>query len=207
MSLPIVYLDAQLIVLDKPSGLLAVPGLGPENQDNLASRVQAVYPEARVVHRLDRDTSGLIVMARDADSQRRLNCQFQERQVEKTYHAVVIGQPLDDAGCIEWPLRKDFARPPRHCVDPLLGKPATTFWCVLSRAADRARLELTPRTGRSHQLRVHLSHLGHPILGDPLYGQADAVGLADRLSLHASRLELEHPATGRRIAWASECPF
>lgn len=207
MSLPIVYLDAQLIVLDKPSGLLAVPGLGPENQDNLASRVQAIYPEARVVHRLDRDTSGLVVMALDAESQRRLCQQFQERQVEKTYHAVVMGQPADDAGCIEWPLRKDFARPPRHRVDLLLGKPATTFWRVLSRAADRARLELAPRTGRSHQLRVHLAHLGHPILGDPLYAQAEAHRLADRLLLHASRLELEHPATGRRIGWASECPF
>ncbi len=207
MTLPIVYLDARLIVLDKPSGLLAVPGLGPENQDNLASRVQAIYPEARVVHRLDRDTSGLIVMARDADSQRRLSQQFQERQVEKTYHAVVIGRPADDTGCIEWPLRKDFARPPRHRVDPLLGKPATTFWRVLRRAADRARLELAPRTGRSHQLRVHLVHLGHPILGDPLYGQSGALSLADRLLLHASRLALDHPATGRRTEWASECPF
>jgi tRNA pseudouridine32 synthase/23S rRNA pseudouridine746 synthase len=207
MTLPIVHLDPRLIVLDKPTGLLAVPGLGPANQDNLASRVQAIYPETRVVHRLDRDTSGLIVMARDAESQRHLSRQFQERWAEKTYLAVAFGRLFGDTGCIDLPLRKDFSRPPRHCVDVLLGRPATTYWRVLRRGSDRTRLELTPRTGRSHQLRVHLEQLGHPILGDNLYAHAAALGSADRLLLHSSRLALVHPSTGRQVEWTSECPF
>jgi tRNA pseudouridine32 synthase / 23S rRNA pseudouridine746 synthase len=207
MTLPIVHLDPRLIVLNKPTGLLAVPGLGAENQDNLASRVQAIYPEALIVHRLDRDTSGLIVMARDAESQRHLSRQFQDRLAEKTYLAVVFGRLVADAGCMDWPMRKDFDRPPRHRVDPVLGRPATTFWRVLSRGSDRTRLELTPRTGRSHQLRVHLEQLGHPILGDNLYAHDKALDLAERLLLHSSRLALEHPSTGQKLSWTCDCPF
>jgi len=207
MSLRIVYSDEWLIVLDKPSGLLAVPGLGPENQDNLASRVQQEYPGARVVHRLDRDTSGLIIFALDPQAQRHLSRQFHDRLVEKTYYAVVRGCPEHDSGQIELPMRKDFEHPPRHRVDLAVGRAAVTRWRVCQRHPDRTRVELTPLTGRSHQLRLHMQQLGHPILGDKLYATEETLALADRLLLHAARLGLEHPSTGARISLTSECPF
>jgi tRNA pseudouridine32 synthase/23S rRNA pseudouridine746 synthase len=207
MSLRIVHLDPWLIVLDKPSGLLAVPGLGPDNQENLASRVQQEYPGALVVHRLDRDTSGLIVFARDAEVQRHLSRQFHDRMVEKTYCAVVHGCVADDSGRIELPLRRDFQRPPRHRVDLIHGRSAVTAWRVIERHRDRTRVELKPLTGRSHQLRVHMEHLGHAILGDKLYATAEALAMADRLLLHAARLTVEHPCTGARIDLTAECPF
>jgi tRNA pseudouridine32 synthase / 23S rRNA pseudouridine746 synthase len=207
MSLRIVYRDERLIVLDKPTRLLAVPGLGPENQDNLASRVQQEYPGALVVHRLDRDTSGLIVFARDPEAQRHLSRQFHDRRVEKTYYAVVRGFLQEDAGRVELPLRKDFEHPPRHRVDLVHGREAVTQWRVLQRHLDRTRVELTPLTGRSHQLRLHMQQLGHPILGDKLYATAEALALADRLLLHAARLSLEHPSTATRMSLTAECPF
>jgi len=207
MSLPIVYLDERLIVLDKPSGLLAVPGLGPENRDNLADRVAQSYPRTLVVHRLDRDTSGLIVMARDAEAQRHLSQQFHDRGVEKKYIAVVYGNVAEDAGCIDRPLKRDFARPPRYRIDAAHGRAAVTEWRVIERLADRTRLELMPLTGRSHQLRVHLESLGHPILGDKLYAHPQAMAMADRLLLHAVELVIAHPTSGERIRWTSECPF
>jgi tRNA pseudouridine32 synthase/23S rRNA pseudouridine746 synthase len=207
MSLRIIHVDERLIVLDKPSGLLAVPGLGPENQENLASRVQHEFPEALVVHRLDRDTSGLILFARDAQTHRHLSRQFHDRLIEKTYFAVVHGCVPDDEGRIELPLRKDFEQPPRHRVDLAQGRPAITNWRVIERHPDRTRLELTPLTGRSHQLRVHMRELGNPILGDKLYASAEIVAMADRLLLHAGGLTLEHPSTGSRIRFAAGCPF
>ncbi len=207
MSLPIVHRDESIIVLDKPSGLLAVPGLGPENQDNLAGRVQQEYPEALVVHRLDRDTSGLIVFARDPESQRCLNRQFHDRLVEKTYFAVVRGCIERDAGQIDLPMRKDFEHPPRHRIDLAHGRAAITQWRVCQRQSDRTRVELTPLTGRSHQLRLHMQQLGHPILGDKLYADEKALALADRLLLHATRLSFEHPSTAARMSFTAECPF
>ncbi len=207
MSLRVVFLDERLIVLDKPSGLLAVPGLGPDNQENLASQVQQEYPGALVVHRLDRDTSGLIVFARDAEAQRHLSRQFHDRLIEKTYRAVVHGCTADDAGRIELPLRRDFQRPPRHRVDVMHGRSAVTAWRVVERHRDRTRVELMPLTGRSHQLRVHMEQLGHAILGDKLYANAEALAMADRLLLHAARLTLEHPSTGARIELTVKCPF
>ncbi len=203
----VLHLDDRLIVLEKPSGLLAVPGLGPENRDNLADRVGHIYPGALVVHRLDRDTSGLIVMARDIESQRCLSRQFQDRQVEKRYIALVYGAVTDDAGRIEQPLRLDFAHPPRHRIDPVHGRTAITDWRVVERIMDRTRVELVPLTGRSHQLRVHAVHLGHPILGDKLYAHPPALALADRLMLHAAELVLAHPTSGERMRWTSGCPF
>jgi tRNA pseudouridine32 synthase / 23S rRNA pseudouridine746 synthase len=194
-------------VLDKPSGLLAVPGRGPENQDNLAGRVQQVYPEALVVHRLDRDTSGILVMARDPVAQRDLSRQFQDRQTEKSYMAVVFGRVAEESGQIDLPICKDFERPPRHRIDHAHGRWALTRWRVLQWLADRTRLELAPLTGRSHQLRLHLDEIGHPILGDKLYAHPEALALADRLMLHASRLSLAHPTTGQRMTWTVECPF
>jgi tRNA pseudouridine32 synthase/23S rRNA pseudouridine746 synthase len=203
----ILHLDERLIVLDKPSGLLAVPGRGPELRDSLTVRVQEQYPEALVVHRLDRDTSGVMVMARDIEAQRLLSRQFHDRLVEKKYVAVVYGDPHDEAGRIELAMRKDFDRPPRHMIDSVEGRPAITDWRVLDRQGNHTRLELRPLTGRSHQLRLHLAHLGHPVLGDPLYAHETARLLADRLLLHAHTLTLAHPATGEPATWTEACSF
>jgi tRNA pseudouridine32 synthase/23S rRNA pseudouridine746 synthase len=203
----VVYRDDHLLVLNKPSGLLAVPGRGADLQDCLSARVQAEFPSALVVHRLDRDTSGLIVMALDADSQRALNRQFAERRVEKQYAAVVFGCPTAASGTIELAMRKDFDHPPRHCIDLVHGRPARTAWRVLDRGIDRSRLEIEPWTGRSHQIRLHLATLGHPILGDNLYAHQEALEMAPRLLLHAEHLSLAHPHDGRSISWRAACPF
>ncbi len=207
ISPQIVFRDAWLIVVEKPSGLLCQPGRGADLQDCLPARLPAELAAARIVHRLDRDTSGLMVLALDAETHRILSRQFEAREVEKIYEAVVWGRLADDAGRIELPLRKDLDHPPRHKVDPQLGKPAVTEWRVLQRREDRTRLELRPLTGRSHQLRVHLAHQGHPILGDPLYATPAVAALANRLQLHATGLGIIHPITGARITWTSPCPF
>jgi tRNA pseudouridine32 synthase/23S rRNA pseudouridine746 synthase len=207
----VVFQDEHLLVLDKPSGLLAVPGRGPELQDCLSGRVQAAMPRALIVHRLDRDTSGLMVMALSPQAQRELSRQFAERAVEKRYAAVVWGNPAASAGSVELPLRKDFDRPPRHKVDLVGGRPAHTAWRVVERIGagpvEQTRLEVCPTTGRSHQIRVHLASLGHPILGDNLYAHAEALALASRLLLHAERLSLTHPDGGRPMSWTAACPF
>ncbi|HXT59775.1 MAG TPA: RluA family pseudouridine synthase [Pirellulales bacterium] len=203
----VLYQDDQLLVLDKPSGLLAVPGRGPDLQDCLSARVQAVWPSAVVVHRLDRDTSGLIVMALSAEAQRNLSRQFADRSADKRYVAVVFGCPSASEGAIDLPLRKDFDRPPRHRIDPIEGRPAFTSWKLIERFADRSRLAVRPLTGRSHQIRVHLATLGHPILGDNLYAHDEALAMSPRLLLHAERLSLDHPTTGQRMTWNAESPF
>jgi tRNA pseudouridine32 synthase / 23S rRNA pseudouridine746 synthase len=202
-----VYQDDRLLALDKPSSLLAVPGRGPDLQDCLAARVQGVWPTALVVHRLDRDTSGLIVMALDIDAQRELSRQFEARETAKGYLAIVAGRFADDEGLVDLPLRKDFDRPPRHCVDRVHGRPSQTRWRVIERQADRTRVALEPLTGRSHQLRIHMAELGHPILGDPLYGDERTIGMAERLMLHAERLTLTHPTDGRRMTFEARAPF
>lgn len=202
-----VYQDEQLLVLDKPSGLLAVPGRGPDLQDCLSARVQAVFPSALIVHRLDRDTSGLMVMALDPATQRELSRQFAERLVEKRYVAVAFGRMRDASGVVDLPIRKDFDHPPRHKIDPIDGRPARTAWRVVQRGADRSRLEVRPETGRSHQIRLHLATLGHPILGDNLYAPPEALGLVPRLLLHAAGLSLTQPLSGARMHWIADCPF
>ena len=203
----VVYRDEGLIVLDKPTGLLAVPGRGPDLQDCLSARVQAIFSTALVVHRLDRDTSGLMVMALTADAQRELSRQFAERTTEKRYVAVVAGCPEADSGKIELPMRKDFDRPPRHRIDVEQGKLAETCWTVVERMEDRSRLEVCPLTGRSHQIRLHLATIGHPILGDKLYATEEALAMAPRLLLHSETLTISHPIDGRRLTWTSICPF
>lgn len=205
MEVDIVHQDEWLIVLNKPTGLLSQPGRGPEKQDCLASRVQAIVPQASIVHRLDRDTSGLMVMALDAQTHRELSRQFEERAVEKTYLADVFGQVACDEGRIDAPLAKASDRPPLYCVDRQCGRSAATLWRVIERYHDHTRLECRPITGRSHQLRVHLRHLGHPILGDPLYGESP--NDRERLHLHASSLTLDHPHHGHRMTWRAACPF
>ena len=206
----VLYEDDHLIVLDKPPGLLSVPGIGPDKQDCLARRVEARFAGARIVHRLDRETSGVIVMALDAESHRELSRQFEQRVVEKCYIAVVAGVVGADDAEIDLPLRKDLNPPrpgPRHIVDHVHGRPALTRYRVLRRDADRTRMELLPRTGRSHQLRVHLDAVGHPILGDDLYAPPEVVAMADRLLLHAEALSIMHPRTGKRLDFTSPCPF
>jgi tRNA pseudouridine32 synthase / 23S rRNA pseudouridine746 synthase len=203
----IVYQDDDLVLLDKPSGLLAVPGRGPELQDCLSSRVQAILPQALIVHRLDRDTSGLMVMALGSMAQRELSRQFAERIVEKRYLAVVYGCPEGAEGTVELPMRKDFDHPPRHMIDPISGRSALTSWRLIERSGDRSRLEVRPLTGRSHQIRLHLATLGHPVLGDNLYAHDAARSMAPRLLLHAAELSLRHPADGRGMKWTAACPF
>lgn len=198
---PVLYADEALLVLDKPAGLLSVPGRGDDKQDCLSTRVQAVYPSARVVHRLDMATSGLLVMALDADAQRRLNEAFAQRQVEKRYVAVVQGCLPDHSGVweeIDLPIIVDWPNRPRRVIDHATGKPSLTRWRRLAGQADgpTTRVELAPVTGRSHQLRVHLKALGHPIVGDALYGELGLTEANPRLLLHASELTLQHPASG-----------
>jgi tRNA pseudouridine32 synthase / 23S rRNA pseudouridine746 synthase len=203
-ELRLVYEDRQLLVLDKPSGLLSVPAKPPGPADCLEARVRAAYPEALLVHRLDRDTSGLMVFARTRLAQRHLNWQFERRQVEKVYNARVTGRVEAEEGVVELPLICDWPNRPLQMVCHVRGKPAVTAWKVLERERDASRVELRPRTGRSHQLRVHMLAIGHPILGDPFYGDAAS---ADRLQLHASGLGLMHPDGGAWTGFAAPAPF
>lgn len=206
-AVEVLYADAALLVAVKPTGLLSVPGLGEDKQDCLIARLQADYPGARIVHRLDRDTSGLLVVARDADTHRELSRQFQDREVEKSYVALVLGQPAEDGGEINLPLRYDPPTKPRHVVDHATGQPSRTSWRVLGRHDGFARVALTPHTGRSHQLRVHMQALGHPILGDSLYAPADACPSGSRLCLHAETLGFVHPVHGGRLRFTRPSPF
>ncbi|WP_329724216.1 RluA family pseudouridine synthase [Ideonella sp.] len=201
--------DEQLVAVDKPAGMLSVPGRGPERADCAASRVQAAYPDALIVHRLDMGTSGVLVFGRGADAQRTLSVSFAQRRVDKRYIAIVAGSLPADEGRVELPLICDWPNRPRQMVDHDRGKASTTLWRVLQRSADGAttRVELTPLTGRSHQLRVHMQQIGHPIVGDELYAPPDVQAMAPRLLLHAECLTLPHPADGRVITIPSPCPF
>lgn len=201
------FVDEHLLVLDKPAGLLAVPGRGPDKQDCLSARAQRMWPDALVVHRLDMATSGLFVMGRGAEMQRRLSAAFAQREVDKRYVAVVAGDLPQDSGTIELPLIADWPNRPLQKVDLELGRPSLTRWRVLARSQGTTRLELEPLTGRSHQLRVHLKAIGHPILGDALYAPTEVRDLAPRLLLHASRLAFAHPASGDALEFESRVPF
>jgi len=201
-------------VLDKPAGLLAVPGRGADKQDCLSKRAQALWPEALVVHRLDMATSGLLLMARGAEAQRHLSMAFAARAVHKRYEAVVHGllappESADGWGEIDLPLILDWPNRPRSIVDPERGKPSLTRWRVLAqdRASGSTRVALEPVTGRSHQLRVHLQALGHPILGDALYAPPEVQARSDRLLLHACALRLPHPGSGQACDFSSPAPF
>jgi tRNA pseudouridine32 synthase/23S rRNA pseudouridine746 synthase len=205
-GLDILYEDADLLALNKPAGLLSVPGRGADKQDSLASRVQAEFPQAMIVHRLDMETSGLMLMARSPDMHRLLNEQFAKRQVHKRYVAVVDGLPPSVQGVIDLPLLTDWPNRPRQKVDFLQGKASQTRYRLLSHCASNltSRLALEPVTGRSHQLRVHLQYLGHPILGDRLYAPPEALAKAGRLLLHAESLRLLHPRQRRPLSL--RCP-
>jgi tRNA pseudouridine32 synthase/23S rRNA pseudouridine746 synthase len=204
-----VHVDDACIVADKPGGLLSVPGRGAAGADCLSARVQAHHPDALVVHRLDMATSGLMLFARGADAQRRLARAFAQREVHKRYVAVVAGLVGPTHGAIELPLGADWPARPRQRVDTEQGKPALTRFRVLSRdpSAGTTRLALEPVTGRSHQLRVHLLAIGHPILGDALYASAALCASAPRLLLHATRLRFAHPGDGTLLQLESSAPF
>lgn len=205
----ILHVDDHVVVVDKPSGLLSVPGRGPGHSDCLASRVQREFPEARIVHRLDMATSGLLIMARGPEMERRLSIAFQQRQVEKRYVAVVAGILSPETGDITLPLITDWPNRPRQKVDFEHGKPSLTHYALLGHDPARqcSRVELRPHTGRSHQLRVHMMAIGHPILGDELYGDDRSSDGAERLQLHACELSLPHPATGAQLRLLSDPPF
>lgn len=201
------FLDDALLVVDKPAGLPSVPGRAPGLLDCMASRVQALVPDALVVHRLDMATSGLLVFARSKAVQRALSHAFAQREVDKGYVAVVTGELANEHGEIDLPLIADWPNRPLQKVDHALGKPSLTHYRVLTRESSRTRVALSPHTGRSHQLRVHLQALGHPILGDTLYAPPDVVAMSPRLLLHASTLAFTHPFTREAVRFESPPPF
>lgn len=207
-GLDIVYVDKYLIVVNKPTGLLSVPGRGDDKGDCQVSRVQAEFPDALIVHRLDMDTSGLLILARGEAMHRNLSKLFHDREVDKRYLAVVGGQLAEPEGEVNLPLIVDWPNRPRQKVDFELGRPSLTRYRALAydAASHTTRVELEPVTGRSHQLRVHMMTLGHPILGDDLYGGEFATR-ADRLLLHAMDLALPHPANKRPLQFHRDAPF
>jgi len=209
-GLDILHLSAQLIVVNKPSGLLCVPGRGAGKEDCLSFRVQAEYPDALIVHRLDMGTSGIVVMGRGADAQRALSVMFQEREVRKRYQAVVDGcWAVAATGEIDLPISGDWPNRPKKMVDHVMGRPSLTRYRVIDIDAARAvsRIELDPLTGRSHQLRVHLEAMGHPIIGDDFYGTPESCAKAERLMLHACEIEFSDPATGVPLRVDCPAPF
>lgn len=194
-DLDIIYVDEAILVCNKPAGLLSVPGKKPEDHDSLISRAVAHYPGAKVVHRLDCHTSGLMAIALDPDSERWMHAQFRERKVYKRYIAECAGSFGSDTGEVTYPLICDWPNRPKQMVCYERGKNALTRYTVLGRFGDHTRVALEPVTGRSHQLRVHMAELGHPILGDPFYATPTAFAMAPRLLLHAYELAFYHPIT------------
>lgn len=202
----IIHRDEDMIVLDKPSGLLSVPGRDPALHDSLATRVQKQFPKALMINRLDKDTSGIVLMSLNRRAHAAIAAQFENRSTRKSYVAVVWGLVEEDKGLIDLPLGSDIDNKPRHRVDPENGRPSQTEWTVLDRSADATRLRLHPLTGRTHQLRVHMKAIGHPILGDEFYAEGEALAAADRLLLHAEELSFRHP-DGRDVTFHIPCPF
>lgn len=204
--LKILHDDHQVILVDKPSGLLSVPGKGEHLADCLLSRVQAAFPMALLVHRLDRDTSGVMVFALTPHAQRHLGLQFEKRQTKKTYVARVWGEMTEKTGTVDLPLIVDWPNRPLQIVDHENGRQALTDWRVMRAKNNESRVRLMPRTGRSHQLRVHMLALGHPILGDPFYAQGEARDFP-RLMLHSETFQFRHPDGGQGMRITAKCPF
>lgn len=204
--LDILHDDHELLVVNKPSGLLSVPGKGAHLADCLLSRVQAAFPQALLVHRLDRDTSGVMVFALTPHAQRHLGLQFEKRMTRKTYVARLYGRLEPETGEVDLPLIVDWPNRPLQKVCHDTGKPAQTAWRVLRYDGDETRVRLSPKTGRSHQLRVHMLALGHPILGDPFYANGPARDHA-RLMLHSEELRLKHPDGGASLKFRAKAPF
>ncbi len=204
--LVILHQDDHVMVLDKPSGLLSVPGKTAGRRDCLELRLRAAYPETLLVHRLDCDTSGVMIFARSKAAQGFLGQEFEKRRAQKTYIAKLWGHLAPNTGRVDLPLCTDWPNRPRQQVDHLNGRAAQTDWQVISHEGDLTRVQLHPLTGRSHQLRVHMLALGHPILGDPIYANGAALAFP-RLMLHAQSLSLHHPATKALVTFTAVCPF
>lgn len=204
--LEILHEDHEIVVVNKPSGLLSVPGRGAHLADCLITRVQAVFPQALLVHRLDRDTSGVMVFALSPHAQRNLSMQFEKRTTKKTYVARVAGRIEEKKGTVDLPLIVDWPNRPRQKVCHETGKSAVTDWRVLKTSDSESRVRLTPKTGRSHQLRVHMLALGHPILGDPFYAEGAALA-HPRLMLHSEELRINHPDSGKGLSFRAKAPF
>lgn len=204
--LVVLHHDYELLLVDKPSGLLSVPGKHENLSDCLVDRVQNVFPDALLVHRLDCDTSGIMVFAMTRHAQRHLNLQFEQRRVKKTYVARVFGRVKERQGTVDLPLIVDWPNRPLQHVDHEKGKPSVTDWKVMKYEEHATRVRLLPQTGRSHQLRVHMLEIGHPILGDEFYAKGEALD-APRLMLHAESLRLNHPDGGKGMTFKAKCPF
>ena len=204
--LAVIYEDTSIVVVDKPAGLLSVPGRGPHLADCLIARIAEVYPSVLLVHRLDRDTSGVMVFALTPDAQKALGQQFERKLTQKTYVARVAGRLEPDTGTVDLPLIVDWPNRPRHMVCHETGKPAQTDWQVVERSAQETRVHLTPKTGRTHQLRLHMMALGHAILGDPFYASGTDADY-QRMMLHSAELSLKHPDTGEPVTFRAPTPF
>jgi len=204
--LVILHDDAEVLLVDKPAGLLSVPGKGPHLADCLLARVQTVFPDALLVHRLDRDTSGVMIFALTPYAQRHLGLQFEKRMTRKTYVARVWGVPAEKTGTIDLPLIVDWPNRPLQMVCHETGKSAQTDWRLLKDEGTTARVRLSPKTGRSHQLRVHMLSMGHPILGDPFYSKGEALDFP-RMMLHSEELRFNHPQGGHSTKVRSKAPI
>ncbi|TNF60115.1 MAG: RluA family pseudouridine synthase [Rhodobacteraceae bacterium] len=204
--LQILYEDAHILAVMKPEGLLSVPGRGEHLADCLLSRLQAAFPGTLLVHRLDRDTSGVMVFAQTPHAQRNLGLQFEQRKTKKTYVARVQGRLSPRTGTVDLPMCVDWPNRPLQKIDHVNGKPAVTTWKVITDSPEESRVRLFPRTGRSHQLRVHMLALGHPILGDPFYASGAAAD-HPRMMLHSEELRLSHPESGKGMRFRAEPDF
>jgi tRNA pseudouridine32 synthase/23S rRNA pseudouridine746 synthase len=204
--LTVLHADDDIVVLDKPSGLLTVPGKDPALADSLEARVRAKWPTATVVHRLDKDTSGILLMALNKKALGFLGSQFEHRRTTKSYVARVWGVIDEDQGAVDLPLATDWESKPRQRVDFERGRASRTAWQVIAREDKVTRVQLIPHTGRTHQLRVHMMTIGHPILGDEFYATGEALAAADRLQLHAEELGFTHP-NGTPMRFVSPAPF
>ncbi|RRA94483.1 bifunctional tRNA pseudouridine(32) synthase/23S rRNA pseudouridine(746) synthase RluA [Aeromonas veronii] len=205
--LDILFKDKDIMVVNKPTGLLSVPGRGPENEDSVLHRVKQQHPKAAAAHRLDMSTTGVIVIPLSPNSHRELSRQFRERETEKHYLAWVWGEPEAESGQVDLPLCVDWPNRPKQKVDHEEGRHALTLWQKLKVEHGNSLIKLTPITGRSHQLRVHMLELGHPILGDNLYAHPDALAAAPHLYLHAAMLTISHPRSGERMTFEAPAPF
>jgi tRNA pseudouridine32 synthase/23S rRNA pseudouridine746 synthase len=205
--LSVIYKDDDILVLDKPSGLLSVPGKDPRLADCLERRAVEAYPTAKTIHRLDKDTSGIVVMGLTRSAHSNISMQFEKRTTRKSYVARVWGQMQGESGRVDLPLATDWENKPRQRVDYERGRPAQTDWLVMEREALATRVRLFPLTGRTHQLRVHMMMLGHVMLGDQFYATGEAFAAADRLQLHAEELSFVHPTRGDEVTFVIPCPF
>ena len=208
LPLEIIYKDSSVIVLNKPSGLLTVPGRLQKHKDCLLSRAKRAFFGTLLVHRLDMDTSGVIIFARTSSAQKELNKQFEKREAKKIYFAELVGHIKDSAGTINLPIAPDWQNRPLQKICTTTGKHSLTKWKLIERTKENTSLvELIPVTGRSHQLRIHMKSIGYPIIGDSFYGSRNAEKSVDRLHLHASSLQIQHPKTGQTKKFQAECSF